>query len=101
MTCNDYVFDTRDKWPECKEMWADFYLLIKKFLNRIENIRHQSLCKDCWAVAASSAYSDRRCIEMVKNSMSIEVTDSFFASAFDTAICLDSPNASAYDLLKN
>nr|CAD2147603.1 unnamed protein product [Meloidogyne enterolobii] len=81
ITCNDYVFDIRDKWPECKEI--------------IDNIRDQSLCKDCWAVSATSTYTDRRCIEMVKNKIPIEVIDSFFASAYDTAVCSDSPNHDA------
>ncbi|CAK5080234.1 unnamed protein product [Meloidogyne enterolobii] len=81
ITCNDYVFDIRDKWPECKEI--------------INNIRDQSLCKDCWAISASSTFTDRRCIEMVKNKIPIEVIDSFFASAYDTAVCSDSPNRDA------
>uniref|UniRef100_A0A1I8BBD8 Pept_C1 domain-containing protein n=1 Tax=Meloidogyne hapla TaxID=6305 RepID=A0A1I8BBD8_MELHA len=81
VTCDDYVFDIRDKWPECTEI--------------INNIRDQSLCKDCWAVSATSSFTDRRCIEMVKNKIPIEVTDSFFSSAYDTAVCSDSPNLDA------
>jgi cathepsin B len=42
------TFDGRIQWPKCA--------------NVIGNIRDQSQCGSCWAVAAASVYSDRRCI---------------------------------------
>jgi cathepsin B len=41
-------FDAREKWSMCK--------------NVIGNIRDQSQCGSCWAVAAASVFSDRKCI---------------------------------------
>ncbi|KAF7636296.1 Pept_C1 domain-containing protein, partial [Meloidogyne graminicola] len=76
--CKDYVFDIRNKWPECEEV--------------INNIRDQSFCMDCWAVASASAFSDRRCIQMVEKKIKFEVNDSFYASAYDTAVCSDAFN---------
>ncbi|CAJ0583688.1 unnamed protein product, partial [Mesorhabditis spiculigera] len=40
-------FDSREKWASCKSLF---------------NIRDQSQCGDCWAVAAASTLSDRMCI---------------------------------------
>ncbi|MCP9263194.1 Cathepsin B [Dirofilaria immitis] len=40
-------FDAREKWPECASL---------------RNIRDQSSCGSCWAVAAVEAMSDRICI---------------------------------------
>ena len=40
-------FDTRGKWPYCGSMWE---------------LRDQSRCGSCWAVAAASNMSDRVCI---------------------------------------
>jgi cathepsin B len=42
------TFDARLQWPKCA--------------NVIGNIRDQSQCGSCWAVAAAGVYSDRRCI---------------------------------------
>ncbi|VDK70990.1 unnamed protein product [Litomosoides sigmodontis] len=47
---NSYIpesFDAREKWPECESL---------------RNIRDQSSCGSCWAVAAVEAMSDRICI---------------------------------------
>jgi len=41
-------FDARLNWPECADV--------------IGNIRDQSACGSCWAVAAAGAMSDRMCI---------------------------------------
>jgi cathepsin B len=42
------TFDARDKWTACKDV--------------IGNIRNQAQCGSCWAVAAASVFSDRKCI---------------------------------------
>jgi len=42
------TFDARLAWPQCA--------------NVIGNIRDQSQCGSCWAVAAASTFSDRACI---------------------------------------
>jgi cathepsin B len=42
------TFDARQRWPECVKV--------------IGNIRDQSQCGSCWAVAAASVFSDRKCI---------------------------------------
>ncbi|CAK5079422.1 unnamed protein product [Meloidogyne enterolobii] len=47
-----YEFDSRTQWPQCAKI--------------IDNIRDQSTCGDCWAVASGSAFTDRYCIERAK-----------------------------------
>ncbi|KAF7626126.1 Pept_C1 domain-containing protein [Meloidogyne graminicola] len=47
-----YEFDSRTQWPQCAKI--------------INNIRDQSTCGDCWAVASGSAFTDRYCIERAK-----------------------------------
>ncbi|XP_056633421.1 cathepsin B-like [Diorhabda sublineata] len=42
-------FDSAEQWPQCKDV--------------IGTITDQSACGSCWAVAAASAMSDRRCIK--------------------------------------
>lgn len=42
------TFDARQKWPACNGV--------------IGNIRNQAQCGSCWAVAAASVFSDRKCI---------------------------------------
>jgi cathepsin B len=42
------TFDARSQWPACQPT--------------IGNIRDQSECGSCWAVAAASVFSDRKCI---------------------------------------
>lgn len=41
-------FDVRTQWPAC--------------VNVFNNIRNQAQCGSCWAVAAASVFSDRKCI---------------------------------------
>ncbi|KAL3101976.1 hypothetical protein niasHS_003385 [Heterodera schachtii] len=59
-------FDASRKWPKCAEV--------------IRDIRDQSHCGDCWAVAAASVYSDRLCI---KSDGRVKVS----ASEIDIASC--------------
>jgi len=42
------TFDARTQWPQCVDV--------------ISNIRNQAQCGSCWAVAAASVFSDRKCI---------------------------------------
>lgn len=59
-------FDPRERWPECAEV--------------IQDIRDQSRCGSCWAVAAAGALSDRLCISSAgKRKLSM--------SDIDTASC--------------
>ena len=58
-------FDPRKKWPECTEVF--------------NNIRDQSRCGDCWAVAAAGALSDRICIHS-KGKLRLSISDIDVAS---------------------
>jgi len=60
------TFDPREKWPFCADVF--------------NNIRDQSRCGDCWAVAAAGALSDRFCIKS-EGTMNVSISD------IDTAEC--------------
>jgi len=54
-------FDSRKQWPQCADI--------------INIIRNQGQCGDCWAVASSSTFTDRYCIERAKKGLKTPVSD--------------------------
>ncbi|MFH4982318.1 hypothetical protein AB6A40_009027 [Gnathostoma spinigerum] len=60
-------FDAREKWPYCKSLWE---------------IRDQSKCGSCWAIASAEVITDRMCIA---TSGSVQVP----MSAIDIVSCCD------------
>nr|CAD2186302.1 unnamed protein product [Meloidogyne enterolobii] len=66
-------FDVRDKWPKCSSF--------------INHVQHQGLCGSCWAISASSVYTDRHCIERDKKGLSTPNNASFTYSSFDVLAC--------------
>jgi hypothetical protein len=67
----------------------DDHVKFALIVSSIGNIRDQSLCGDCWAVSASSSFSDRRCIQRAKQGQPIDPSEDNFFSAYDTAVCSD------------
>jgi hypothetical protein len=67
----------------------DDHVKFTLIVSSIGNIRDQSLCGDCWAVSASSSFSDRRCIQRAKQGQPIDPSEDNFFSAYDTAVCSD------------
>lgn len=53
-------FDSATNWPDCPT---------------ITNIRDQSACGSCWAVAAAEAMSDRYCVGKVNSNLEISADD--------------------------
>ena len=53
-------FDSAAKWPQCKT---------------ISQIRDQSMCGSCWAIAATEAMSDRYCIAGMDKDLEISTKD--------------------------
>nr|CAD2161355.1 unnamed protein product [Meloidogyne enterolobii] len=54
-------FDSRKQWPQCADI--------------INIVRNQGQCGDCWAVASSSTFTDRYCIERAKKGLKTPVSD--------------------------
>uniref|UniRef100_A0A915LR22 Peptidase C1A papain C-terminal domain-containing protein n=1 Tax=Meloidogyne javanica TaxID=6303 RepID=A0A915LR22_MELJA len=54
-------FDARKQWPQCADI--------------INIIKNQGQCGDCWAVASSSTFTDRYCIERAKKGLKTPVSD--------------------------
>ncbi|KAL3123160.1 hypothetical protein niasHT_010330 [Heterodera trifolii] len=75
VTCNDYRFDIRKKWPECAKI--------------ISKIRDQSRCLSCYAVAGASAFSDRFCVALAKRGWPVPPAeqDASYFSAADIMQC--------------
>ena len=53
-------FDSAEKWPDCKT---------------IPQIRDQSACGSCWAIAAAEAMSDRYCIAGIDKDLEISTAN--------------------------
>uniref|UniRef100_A0A183BY26 Pept_C1 domain-containing protein n=1 Tax=Globodera pallida TaxID=36090 RepID=A0A183BY26_GLOPA len=67
---DDYRFDIRKKWPECDKL--------------ISEIRDQSRCLSCYAVAGAAAFTDRFCIALAKRGWPTPPADqdaSYFSAA--------------------
>jgi len=62
-------FDSRRQWPECPS---------------IQEIKDQSGCGSCWAVAATSSMSDRLCIHSPNHSIKTEVSTEDLLSCCDS-----------------
>uniref|UniRef100_A0A915M2W6 Peptidase C1A papain C-terminal domain-containing protein n=1 Tax=Meloidogyne javanica TaxID=6303 RepID=A0A915M2W6_MELJA len=67
------VFSARVNWPGCAPI-----------INRITD---QGQCGSCWAVATSTVFTDRLCIQRAKNGWTTPNTASYIYSALDTLGC--------------
>uniref|UniRef100_A0A914MTN1 Peptidase C1A papain C-terminal domain-containing protein n=1 Tax=Meloidogyne incognita TaxID=6306 RepID=A0A914MTN1_MELIC len=69
------VFSCSEKWAGCAPI--------------INRVHHQGRCASCWAIAPSTVYTDRVCIERAKKKQSTPNNASYIFSAFDILSCSD------------
>ncbi|CAK5044025.1 unnamed protein product [Meloidogyne enterolobii] len=72
-------FDSRKQWPQCADI--------------INIVRNQGQCGDCWAVASSSTFTDRYCIERAKKGLKTPVSDPDNQSSDDEILSCTSPTS--------
>nr|CAD2161402.1 unnamed protein product [Meloidogyne enterolobii] len=71
-------FDSRKQWPQCADI--------------INIIREQGQCSGCWAVASSSVFTDRYCIERAKKGLKTPVSDPDNQSSDEEILSCTLPN---------
>nr|CAD2176477.1 unnamed protein product [Meloidogyne enterolobii] len=69
------VFSCSEKWTGCAPI--------------INRVHHQGRCASCWAIAPSTVYTDRVCIERAKKKQSTPNNASYIFSALDILSCSD------------
>uniref|UniRef100_A0A915N9M5 Peptidase C1A papain C-terminal domain-containing protein n=1 Tax=Meloidogyne javanica TaxID=6303 RepID=A0A915N9M5_MELJA len=72
-------FDSRKQWPQCADI--------------INIVRNQGQCGDCWAVASSSVFTDRYCIERAKKGLKTKVSDPDNQSSDEEILSCTSPTS--------
>nr|CAD2194112.1 unnamed protein product [Meloidogyne enterolobii] len=72
-------FDSRKQWPQCADI--------------INIIRNQGQCGDCWAVASSSVFTDRYCIERAKKGLKTNVSDPYNQLSDEDILSCTSPTS--------
>jgi len=72
-------FDSRKQWPQCADM--------------INIVKNQGQCGDCWAIASSSVFTDRYCIERAKKGLKTNVSDPDNQSSDEEILSCTSPTS--------
>uniref|UniRef100_A0A1I8B090 Pept_C1 domain-containing protein n=1 Tax=Meloidogyne hapla TaxID=6305 RepID=A0A1I8B090_MELHA len=72
------VFSSREKWADCAPI--------------INRVHHQGRCGSCWAVSTSTTFTDRQCIERLKQNKKTPNNANYIFSALDILSCSGAGN---------
>ena len=78
-------FDSRKQWAQCSD--------------NINIVRDQAQCGGCWAVASSSSFTDRYCIERAKKGQNTPATDPDNQSSDLEVLTCTSPDSGLVSIL--